>query len=185
MSVTIVQLSLRDVLARAEELAGVYRDMYELPVESGVGFQQTLAEHARREGFRLCVVRDAERDALVGLAYGFTGQVGQPWRDALALAVDQATRDQWLTDYFELAEIGLVPAFRGRGIGGRLHDRLLADLPHPRSVLTVRAGNDAAKRLYRRRGWLTLNERFYSASGRGPYLVLGLTLAGRPGSAPD
>jgi ribosomal protein S18 acetylase RimI-like enzyme len=180
MHVTIDQFTIQDVANREEQLVNAYRAMYALPLASSFGFEGTLREHARREGFRLCVAQDPEDDALVGFGYGFTGQAGQAWRDSLALALDQPTRDQWLTDYFELAEFGVIPAFQRQGIGGRLHDRLLADLPHPRSVLTVRANNEAAKQFYRRRGWLTLHEGFFSTSGRGPYIVMGLTLARTP-----
>lgn len=180
MHVTIVQFTAQDVVDREEQLVDVYRAMYALPSAASFGFGRTLREHVRREGFRLWVAQGSEGDAPVGFGYGFTGRVGQAWRDSLALALDQPTRDHWLTDYFEFAEFGVIPAFRRQGIGGRLHDRLLADLPHPRSVLTVRTNNEAAKQFYRRRGWLTLHAGFFSASGRGPYIVMGLTLAPTP-----
>ena len=180
MRVTIVRFTVPDAMSRAGQLVDVYRAMYALPPASSRGFEQTLREHARREGFRLCVAQESEGDTLVGFGYGFTGQVGQPWRDSLALALDQATRDQWLSDYFELAELGVIPTFRRQGIGGHLHDRLLAGAPHPRSVLTVRANNEPAKQFYRRRGWLVLHEGFISASGRGPYIVMGSALARTP-----
>lgn len=180
MRITIVQVNAPDVVDRAEQLVDVYRAMYALPSTSSLGFGQTLREHSGREGFRLCVAQESEGDALVGFGYGFTGQAGQAWRDSLALALDQPIRDQWLTDYFEFAEFGVIPAFQRQGIGGRLHDRLLADLPHPRSVLTVRTNNEPAKQFYRRRGWLILHEGFFSASGRGPYVVMGRTLTRAP-----
>jgi ribosomal protein S18 acetylase RimI-like enzyme len=180
MHVSIVQLTVQDVVDRAEQLTRVFQAVYALPSASSFGFERTLREHARREGFRLCAAQSSEGDALVGFGYGFTGQAGQAWRDSLTLALDLPTRDPWLTDYFELAELGVSPAFQRQGIGGRLHDRLLAGLPHPRSVLTVRTNNEVAKQFYRRRGWLTLHEGFFSASGRGPYIVMGLGLAPTP-----
>jgi ribosomal protein S18 acetylase RimI-like enzyme len=183
--IVVVELTVRDVLDRADDLVGVYRTIYALPRAAGLVFERTLHEHALRDGFRLCVAQDPERDALVGFGYGFTGRVGQVWRDSLALALDRLLRDRWLTDYFELAEFGILPDFRRRGIGGRLHDRLLADLPHPRSVLTVRANNAVARRFYRRRRWQILHEGFFSTSGRGPYIVMGHTLARTSNPAPS
>src|SRR5688500_13700686 len=121
MHVTIIQFTVQDVVDREEQLVDVYRVMYALPSTSSVVVERTLREHARREGCRLCVAQESDGNALVGFGYGFTGEAGQAWRDSLALALDQPTRDQWLTDYFEFAEFGVIPSFQRQGIGGRLH----------------------------------------------------------------
>ena len=57
--------------------------------------------------------------------------------------------------YAELYTLAVLPGFRGSGIGTRLMDAVDAEL-HARGIpnltVAVMAGNDAAIRLYRRRG---------------------------------
>jgi ribosomal protein S18 acetylase RimI-like enzyme len=147
--------------------------MYDLPLAAGPRFGAMLAEHARREGFRLCLATAQEKGPCIGFSYGFTGQRGQAWRDSLAAAMSDELTEAWLRDYFEFAEFGAIPVYRQRGVGGRLHDAVFRGLPHRRAVLTVRQENAIARAFYERRGWLALHDDFYAPSGRGPYVIMG------------
>ncbi|WP_372492658.1 GNAT family N-acetyltransferase [Microbacterium aurugineum] len=63
----------------------------------------------------------------------------------------------WVGGHFEFVELAVTPEARGRGIGGQLHDALLANLDHRRALLaTSSSQDDPAVRLYSSRGWVSL-----------------------------
>ena len=173
---SFVSLSAGEIDAWRDELVRTYLAMYDLPRAAGPRFDAMLAEHAAREGFRLCVAMPEEDGLCIGFGYGFTGQPGQAWRDSLAMAMSDELSELWLRGYFEFAEFGVIPAYRQRGVGGRLHDAVFRGLPHRRAVLTVRQGNATARAFYEQRGWLALHDDFYASSGRGPYVMMGREL---------
>lgn len=113
---------------------------------------QVWDRHAEREGFRLARAYDA--GALVGFAYGYTGERGQWWTDQAARVLDPVVSQEWLGGHFELVSIGVVPTARSRGVGGALLDVLTGGLPHERWVLMTTAdADDPARHLYARKGW--------------------------------
>jgi ribosomal-protein-alanine N-acetyltransferase len=72
-------------------------------------------------------------------------------------------------DEAHVATIGVAPARQGEGIGARLLDALLAeaDRRSPVVLLEVRADNEVAQGLYRRRGFAEIGRRrgYYQPSG--------------------
>ena len=72
-------------------------------------------------------------------------------------------------DEAHVATIGVAPARQGEGIGGQLLDALLAeaDRRSPVVLLEVRADNEVAQGLYRRRGFAAIGRRrgYYQPSG--------------------
>ena len=72
-------------------------------------------------------------------------------------------------DEAHIATIGVAGAAQGRGIGALLLDTLLAeaDLRSQVVLLEVRADNDTAQALYRRRGFTEIGRRrgYYQPSG--------------------
>lgn len=110
--------------------------------------------HRSRAGFRLVTARDGER--MLGFAWGDTGERGQYWSDFISREVGSSV-DEWIGGHFEFVELAVMPDARGRGIGRRLHDALLADLPHERALLSTSARvDDPAVRLYASSGWASL-----------------------------
>lgn len=110
--------------------------------------------HRSRAGFRLVTAR--EGDELRGFAWGYTGERGQYWPDFISREVGSRV-DGWIGGHFEFVELAVVPTARGRGIGRRLHDALLAGQPHERALLATSASpDDPAVRLYSSRGWISL-----------------------------
>ena len=89
-------------------------------------------------------------------------------------------RKRWLrAGHVELAELHVAPERRRRGLGGRLHDALLAAYPDaPTSLLSTQTGNAPALALYERRGWKVVVPELRFAAGGEPYAILGLDLAG-------
>jgi ribosomal protein S18 acetylase RimI-like enzyme len=90
-------------------------------------------------------------DEPVGVGYGARSVPGIPWHDLVApvLGFDHpALQDAW-----RLVELAVVSECRGAGIGGRLHDALLASQPCGRALLSTAVSNWMARRMYERRGW--------------------------------
>jgi ribosomal-protein-alanine N-acetyltransferase len=73
------------------------------------------------------------------------------------------------TDEAHVSTIGVAPDRQGEGIGARLLDALLdeADRRSPVVLLEVRADNELAQGLYRRRGFTEIGRRrgYYQPSG--------------------
>jgi ribosomal protein S18 acetylase RimI-like enzyme len=112
-------------------------------------------KHSARDGFRLA--RAYEAGALVGFAYGYTGESGQWWTDHARTVLEPEVAETWLGGHFELVSIGVVGGARGSGIGRRLMHILLDGLPHERSLLmTTSDPSDPARRLYASEGWRVL-----------------------------
>lgn len=131
-------------------------------------------QHRGRADFRLVTVENegaaeqagtVEREgaaedegALLGFAWGYTGERGQWWADMVHEALGADAGD-WVGGHFEVVELAVAPEHRGQGLGGALLDALLSDLPHDRALLQTDADPaGAGHRLYRRRGWSVLGE---------------------------
>ena len=126
--------------------------------------------HRARAGFRLARAYDA--DALVGFAYGYTGEDGQWWTDRARGVLEPEVAAAWLGGHFELVSIGVLPSARGNGTGRALLDALLDGLPHDRMLLMTTADPaDPARRMYAAAGWRVL----------GPGLHDGTVIMGRRG----
>jgi ribosomal protein S18 acetylase RimI-like enzyme len=148
------------VRARARELAAVYAAAFGAP-EYGEGeeevrrfVEEQLPRHLAREGFRMAEARAG--GTLAGFAYGYTGQRGQWWTDRIVALAPSGIVEEWVGGHFELVEIAVDPALQGQGVGMRLHDCLLAGLPHHRALLSTYREDRPAPRLYRRLGWQVL-----------------------------
>jgi ribosomal protein S18 acetylase RimI-like enzyme len=170
-----------------DQLVAVYRaamaapPFFEREVETG-WFAQELAGELAEAGFRCWVAGDGRT---VGFAYGFpTPEVpADGWYGSLREAVGPDAAEHWLVGQFAVVWIAVHPDWRGRGLGRRLRERLLADAGTGRAWLVTHDLDTPARGLYRSLGFREL--------GRGPLawhdaerVVLGADLA--PGRAdPD
>ncbi len=134
-----------------------------------------LRRHAARGDFRF--LGAFAGDELVGFVYGYTGAPGQWWYDRVARALDRDARRLWLEPgHFEFTELAVRPDFQRRGVGSRLHDRVLEDLPHERAMLSALADNAPVVAFYRRRGWEVVLDRLRFEAGRPEFTIMGRTL---------
>ena len=171
--------------AVSDQLVAVYRAAMAAPpfleseVETG-WFAQELAGELTEAGFRCWVAGDGDRT--VGFAYGFpTPEVpSDGWYGSLREAVGPDAADHWLVGQFAVVWIAVHPDRRGRGLGRRLLERLLAGASTDRAWLVTHDLDTPARALYRSLGFQEL--------GRGPLgwhdaerVVLGAHLA--PGRA--
>ncbi|WP_050722744.1 GNAT family N-acetyltransferase [Microbacterium sp. GCS4] len=107
--------------------------------------------HRSRAGYRLVLAWEDEQ--LAGFGWGYTGERGQYWSDRILAEVGPRITE-WGGGHFEIVELAVLPGARRSGVGGRLHDALLAGLAHERALLeTSDAADDPAVRLYESRGW--------------------------------
>jgi ribosomal protein S18 acetylase RimI-like enzyme len=104
--------------ADADELWPVYASVFDDHPDCPTWREAVWDKHCARAGFRLARAHDS--DALVGFAYGYTGESGQWWTDNARRALDPAVADAWLGGHFELVSIGVLDTARGRGLGRRL-----------------------------------------------------------------
>ena len=126
---------------------------------------------------------------LAGFTYGFHGAHGQWWHDMVAGALAVITTPSgttaataWLTDSFEVAELHVLPAYQGAGIGRSLLLRLLSGRPEQTALLSTQDSESRARRLYRGVGFTDLLTGFRFSGGEPPYAIMGATLPLRPAS---
>ena len=141
--------------ADAVELWPVYRSVFGDHPDIGTWREKVWDRHVARDGFRLARAYDGA--ALVGFAYGYTGERGQWWTDRAREVLEPDVASSWLGGHFELVSIGVVAAARSRGVGRSLMRALLDGLPHDRLLLmTTSDPDDPARRLYGSEGWQVL-----------------------------
>ncbi len=121
-----------------------------------LSFIGRLSYHARQDGFRCAAALSTADRALIGFSYGFPGRRGSWLYDLVAphLAPDQRAR--YLSDFFEFAELAVLPAWQGLGLGSQLHDALLSGLDYRSACLATADADTPARRLYLGRGWVAL-----------------------------
>jgi len=139
-----------------------------------------LPAHMRRADFVFLVAR-GDGDAILGFAYGYTGEYGQWWTERVAQALTDEQRADWLDPpHFEVVELHVRPAWQRTGIGSALLAQLLTRQPHDRALLSTQAGSRKARGFYAKNGWRELAEVDFGP-GYPPYLVLGKRVTARDG----
>ena len=172
----------------------VYAAAMRPPTRMLSGRESILDRHAASPGFRALAAFAPSREprgepVLAGFIYGFHGQAGQWWHDTVAGAL--ATKypplaATWLADSFEVAELHVLPAYQGAGIGRQLLLTLTAERPERTAVLSTQDAESRARRLYRGVGFADLLTGFLFSGGDPPYAVMGAVLPlGPPADSRD
>jgi GNAT superfamily N-acetyltransferase len=182
--VAVVPILAQDFHNFHDEIVEIYRQAFsQPPYNEGEGgairFAAALERHHNREGFRCVVARPGDDRSIVGFTFGYTARQGHWWRDTVASTMEPAEVNFWLSDCFELAELALLPAYQGLGIGGRLLDTLLMDVRHRTSLLSTIQAETNAMHLYRKRGWVTVIDNFIFPGSLLSYRIMGLDLERR------
>jgi GNAT superfamily N-acetyltransferase len=97
-------------------------------------------------------------DELVGFAYGLTVLPDTRRWSGLLEPVSAEMAREWPGRTFLLFDYGVRLAYRGRGIGRRLHDTLLGSRPEERATLTVQPTAIDTKRIYEHWGWYQVGQ---------------------------
>ena len=139
-----------------------------------VSARASFLRGAGRRDFRgLVAVSDG---VVVGFGFGARSSPGIWWHDQMTNQLGRehpALRDAW-----QLTELAVVEEYRGRGIGGRLHDALLAAQPCPRALLSTYATNARARAFYERRGWYSIHSAFTFPRDAHAYVAIAKELVG-------
>jgi ribosomal protein S18 acetylase RimI-like enzyme len=151
--------------AVSDQLVATYRaamgaaPFHETEVETG-WFADELAEEVEEDGYRCWVATEDGR--VVGFAYGLpTPEIPTGgWYGLVREAVGPAAAERWLAGQFAVVWIAVHPDHRGRGLGRRLLERLLAGAGADRAWLITHDLDTPARALYRSLGFQEL--------GRGP-----------------
>lgn len=182
-AIDIIRLTRVQIESAQDQILDVYGEAFASPPYSRTeidieNFSRTLARHMERKDFRLLAARESRTGKIVGFTYGYTSAPGQWWHDLVEGAMTPQVAREWLSDTFELVELAVAPRAQGRRAGSRLHDTLLAGLPHRTAVLSTMQAETVALQLYRRRGWVTLLENLFFSGTPKPYQIMGLVLPG-------
>jgi hypothetical protein len=105
----------------------------------------------RRSGFRLATARIG--DQYVGFGYGFPLPADTQWWSGLTKPVsgEFACEDGHRT--FALIDYGVLPAWRGNGVGRAVHDEVLVGSGAERATLSVQPKAVETQAIYRHWGW--------------------------------
>jgi GNAT superfamily N-acetyltransferase len=179
--IEVFQLDRSKLLQYHQEISKIYKAAFTQPPyneneQAAKRFLASLEQHVLRSGFKCLAAYTSDNSHMIGFAFGYTAKAGQWWRDIVASAMTSQQIDRWLSDCFELAELAVLPIYQGKGVGGKLHDELLASIPHKTAVLSTIQAESNALHLYRKRGWITLVEDLVFPGGNRRYMILGLDL---------
>ncbi len=183
MTVVVESAPAAELVRRSDRLTALYRAVFAVapywePPEAVAKFADRLRLHAEEDDFRGVLALDG--DEVVGVAYGYRGAPGQWWHDVVRRELAPGVAARWLDDTCEIVQIAVQPDAQGNGIGGRLHDVLVASIPTRTAVLTTSQMETAATQLYRSRGWTKLHHRLVFPGGAVAFSVYGLELSARP-----
>ncbi|SDI03830.1 GNAT family N-acetyltransferase [Alteribacillus bidgolensis] len=96
---------------------------------------------------------------VAGYIYGYTSRRGQYYHHLLANHL--LSNDGWLKNCLVLAELGVHPRYRRRGIAKQLIHILLQNRREKTALLTVRRDNHNAVSFYKKQGWVVIRDGFY------------------------
>jgi ribosomal protein S18 acetylase RimI-like enzyme len=178
MNVTIQEVSKTNLADLGEPLAGIYQAAFAAPPYAKSAaevsdFRHWFPEHTARRGFRLRLAVDEQSNQPVGFAYGFDQTHDHFFRQVVSDGLSQAAAKEWLSNYFRLVEIAVLPEWQQRGIGRRLHDSLLFGLPYPIALLATLAHDTPAFRMYLARGWQVIESQISLPRNPRVYRIMG------------
>ena len=161
-------------------------DIYLEAMKYDPAIRQNRIDVWRREvsqpGFAaLCAVMDGR---IIGLAYGYLGSPDHWWDRQIRRGLRErggpdAGEQALLRDYFEIAEIHVLPAAQGHGVGRRMITGLLRATSASRALLStpeVPGERNHAFSLYRSLGFTDLIRDFHFDGDRRPFAILKVTL---------
>lgn len=132
-------------------------------------------------------------DRVVGIAYGFRGDQDHWWQHQLRRGLRETggptTEEvEMLRDYFEVAEVHVMPGHQGMGIGRKLMLELLHDNPAGHAILStpeIEGESNYAFGLYRALGFHDLLRHFRFDGDDREFAVLKTPLPLVPMSVPS
>ncbi|WP_440105747.1 GNAT family N-acetyltransferase [Streptosporangium sp. H16] len=152
----------REALALAGTICDLYEAVFSLPPFDGnaAEFANQRSYFPRlvdRPGFRLTTARSGAE--FVGFGYGHLLPADTRWWSALADPVGEEFAAETGSRTFVVIDYGVLPDWRGAGIGHRIHDELLSGSGAERATLSVQPKAVRTREVYRRWGWRKVSEK--------------------------
>jgi ribosomal protein S18 acetylase RimI-like enzyme len=178
------ELGQGEFLGELDVMLEIYANAMDADASSLPGRRDLMRRHATFPSFRALHARSEADGPTVGFAYGFHGESGQWWYDAvwsaLSRALGMATAAAWLADCLEVAEVHVRKEHQRLGIGSRLLTTLASGRAERTAVLSTPDRDTTARRLYRRMGFRDLLTGYSFPGGSPLYAVMGAELPLRP-----
>lgn len=156
----------------------VYTAAMNAPQRQLGGRRSIVERHLGNPGFRAYLA--LRGGGLVGLCYGFRGEPGQWWHDAVQRGLSERgyaeAATKWLGDCFEIAELQVLPQYQKQGIGRTLITTLCSERQEASVVLSTHDTASPARHLYRSLGFVDLLTRFRFPAGAEEFAVMGAPL---------
>ena len=176
---TLTELDEARFTEKIDAMLAVYTAAMRPEPQQLAGRRSIMARHVGNPGFRALAVTDGSGE-LIAFTYGFHGVHGQWWHDmvsyALAASAGASRSAEWMSDSFEIAELHVLPAHQGRGIGTNLLLRLAAGRAERTAVLSTHDTDSPARHLYRKLGFTDLLTSFRFSGWDPLYAVMGARL---------
>jgi ribosomal protein S18 acetylase RimI-like enzyme len=136
-------------LGRLEEIQSVYAAAF--PGYSLADHETRTRAQASRSGFKAVTATDSGR--MAGMAYGLPLAEGSSWWADL----DPPRAEEFITETgrrtFAVIDLAVLPSHRGKGLGRRLMDELLAGRQEERATLATAPHETGVQAMYERWGW--------------------------------
>ncbi len=182
-----------EFLGELDMLLAIYADAMDADNALLPGRIELMRRHASYPSFQALHVRAEIAGTasvtwpVVGFAYGFRGQAGQWWYDAvwsvLSRAVGTAQSASWMSDSLEIAEVHVNQRHQRSGIGTGMLMALTHGRTEQTAMLSTPDKDTTARRLYRRMGFRDLVTGYSFPGGSPPYAVMGAALPLRDAAA--
>ncbi|MGH3319279.1 MAG: GNAT family N-acetyltransferase [Streptosporangiaceae bacterium] len=156
----------------------VYAGAMKASREQARGRRPIMERHLGYPNFRAYLALAGEE--LAGFCYGFHGEPGQWWHDAVARGLTQKAGEgvalSWLDESIEVAELQVMPTRQGGGIGRALLTTLCGERAERTVVLSTFDTDSRARRLYRSLGYVDLLTAFRFPGSAEVFAVMGAPL---------
>ncbi|MDR2986813.1 MAG: GNAT family N-acetyltransferase [Nocardiopsaceae bacterium] len=181
----LCELAPGEFLGEIDVLLAIYADAMDADAALLPGRRELMRRHAGYPDFTALQMRAHgypanDPRAVLGFSYGFRGEPGQWWYDAVSAAlsatIGTALTASWLADSVEVAEVHVRKDQQRRGIGTRMLTALTAGRPERTAMLSTPDRETTARRLYRRMGFTDLLTGYSFPGGSPPYAVMGAVL---------
>jgi len=185
----LTELTGRQFLGDIETYLAIYADAMDADPALLPGRRELMLRHAGYSQFRAVHAQDVDSGLVAGFAYGFHGERGQWWYEAVWAAIKHSSGPDraasWLANCLEIAEVHVHSDQQRAGIGTRMLMMLTSGRPERTAVLSTPDRDTTARRLYRRLGFSELLASYSFPGGSPPYVVMGAELPLRdPTAAP-
>jgi GNAT superfamily N-acetyltransferase len=200
-AIALSELTSRQFLGQLDTSLAIYADAMDVDPVLLPGRRELMRRHAGYPAFRALRAlqvradqegaaglasttgrrgRASQEDKVIAFAYGFHGQRGQWWYDAvwnaLTRTIGAARTADWLANCLEIAEVHVRKPYQRGGIGTQMLTVLTTGRPERTALLSTPDRDSTARRLYRRMGFAELVTGYSFPGGSPPYVVMGAEL---------